>query len=118
MSLVALSLLLTTGQCMIFFIIFLFFRDFVAATILNNLQIKPFLLLIPVSIILSNVYTTLTFYANRRKYYSYISQGSINQGIGINLSKLLFAFTDLTRIGLIFEGLSGNLHRRFNYWCR
>ncbi len=107
LTLLVLSLMLTLAQCLIFLITILFFGDYIAEKMLNNAQIKPFLLLVPVSIILNNIYAAFTFYANRRKYYAYISQSSINQGIGINISKLVFGLSGLTKSGLILGRIIG-----------
>lgn len=107
LSLVVLTLLLTLAQCMIFLILIFLFGDLIAERILNNSQIKPFLIWVPVSILLSNVYTVFSFYANRKKYYGIISQGSINQGAGINIAKLVFGLTGHTHIGLIFGRITG-----------
>jgi O-antigen/teichoic acid export membrane protein len=107
LTLIALPLILTMVQCSLFFVLILLFKDFIANKLLNNAQIKPFLLLIPVSVLLNNVYTTFTFYANRRKHYSFISQSAINQGVGINISKLVFGTSNLANSGLILGRIIG-----------
>jgi O-antigen/teichoic acid export membrane protein len=109
LALMALPLFLTLFQCSFFLLLFFLFSDFIADRLLNNTHIKPFLLLIPVSILLNNIYTTFTFYANRKKHYTFISQSTINQGLTTNILKLLLGTAKYMSTGLIFGRLTGQL---------
>jgi O-antigen/teichoic acid export membrane protein len=109
LALVILALFITLIQCFIIFLIFLFCRHYIAIKILNNAKIEPFLILVIISVILNNLYTTFTYYANRKKFYASIAQSSINQGIGVNISKLIFGLLQYYNSGLIIGRIIGQL---------
>ncbi len=108
-SLVLLAIIITVVQCLIFLLLSLFFRQFIAERLFNSPQLGPFLLLIPFSVFLGNLYSIFTGYSIRKKYFHYISQCSINQGIGVNISKLVFGLLKYTNYGLILGRLVGQL---------
>jgi O-antigen/teichoic acid export membrane protein len=108
-SLALLAFIVTLMQCLIFLFIAFFFKHAIAEKLFNNPQIRPFLLLVPVSVLLGNTYAIFTGYANRKKYYGYISQCSINQGISVNISKLFLGLLKYFNCGLVLGRLIGQL---------
>lgn len=108
-SLLLLAIIITMAQCLVFFVLALFFRHFFAEKLFNSPQISPFLLLVPVSVLLGNLYAIFTSYSNRKKYFHYISQSTINQGVGVNVSKLFIGLLNYTNYGLVFGRLVGQL---------
>ena len=109
LALLLLVVLLTLSQCLVFLIVILCCKHYLADRVLNNILIEPYLLLIPVSVILDNIFAAFTYYANRNKYYALISQSSINQGLGMNLAKLIFGLFHYTGGGLILGKIIGQL---------
>jgi lipopolysaccharide exporter len=107
LSLAMLAFAITLIQCVVFFAVAILFRQFIAERLFNNPLIKPFLLLVPVSVLFVNLAAILTGYANRKKYYGVISRNSIIQGFSTNISKLIFGVFKFTNFGLILGRLIG-----------
>ena len=117
-SLAVLAFTITLVQCLVFFFLALFFRHFIAQRLFSNPQISSFLLLVPVSVLLVNLYAIFTGYANRKKFYVYIFQCSINQGIGVNISKLVFGLINYFNSGLVLGRLTGQLTSTIQVICQ
>ncbi|HLO57355.1 MAG TPA: oligosaccharide flippase family protein [Bacteroidales bacterium] len=117
-SLALLAMMCTVVISLVVFFISLFFRNVIAQKFFNTPEISSFLLWVPVSVILGNIYAIFISYSNRNKYFSFISQCSINQGIGVNISKLLFGLFNYTNYGLILGRLIGQLTSAIQLVCQ
>ncbi len=112
-SLAFLTLIISSVVSIILLLAALFFKDFIATGIIRDIQIKPFLILVPVSVFLNSVYLILVNISNRKKYYASISHGNMNMGFSNNAGKLLFGFIHLSNIGLITGRLIGQFTSAF-----
>lgn len=118
LSLLILVFILTFINCLFLVFIILLFKNFFAIRLFNNPQIEAFLVFIPLSVFFNNIYAAFSYYANRKKQYILISQSSINQGVGMNLSKLFFGLVNFTKGGLIIGKIIGQFSSAFQLFIQ
>lgn len=100
LSLVKLSILISFIISLILFVIVVFFHNHITL-LLGNTKIDKWLFLVPVSVFLIGVFTTLNVYNNRLKNYKIMSKSLIIKSSGMTFFQIGFGFIKLISGGLI-----------------
>lgn len=75
-----------------------------------NIKLEVWLIyLMPVSILFIGLNQTLNYFFIREKKFTYISQSRVGQSLSLALSRIFFGFLQLSRWGLVFSELIGNI---------
>jgi O-antigen/teichoic acid export membrane protein len=113
-SLVLLSSLILTAFSVVSFVVFLFFKAEIAS-LLGNEKIEIWLLVIPLSIFLTGIGNTLTYWYNRKRHYSKISIGNVTQTSVQASTNLTLGYLGLGIAGLIISNVFGALVKSLFY---
>lgn len=99
-NLLSLSLIISFGISIIFTLVILFFNQKIAL-LLGNIEIAPWLFLIPLSIFFTGIFQAFTYFGNRFKEYKTISLGRIVKSSTTGISQIPLSAGRFEKYGLI-----------------
>lgn len=111
-NLFALGVVITIVFSFLLLVIVLFFNTSIAI-LLGNKELKNWLLLVPLSTLLTGVYNSLNFFNIRKKKFKNVSISLVSRAASLSLSQVLIGLIALGPIGLILGQIisyfSGNI---------
>ncbi|HRH51632.1 MAG TPA: oligosaccharide flippase family protein [Panacibacter sp.] len=102
------SLFITAILSFVFFIFFIFFSNSLAQLLGNN-NISRWLLVLPLSLLLTGVFQSLSYWLTKEKNYTAISKTRLIQSLTGVLFTILLGFIPIISGGLVFGNIIGLL---------
>ena len=106
LHLLILSVLINFVLCLIFLIIVIIFNEKITL-FLANPEISIWLYFVPFSLFTIGIYQSLSFWANRKKYYKELSISRVSQSSSSSVSNLAIGLIGFNNIGLIVGQILG-----------
>jgi O-antigen/teichoic acid export membrane protein len=101
-SLVMLVLMITlVVSLVVFFVVVLFNKPIIG--LLQTPELSIWLYFIPLIMILHGIYQSLTYYANRMKYFGIMASGTLIQHVVLNLTRIALGIERILPNGLILS---------------
>jgi len=108
LNIAALGLLISLGLSSILFLVVLFFSHSIAAALGNN-DIRPWLFLVPFSVLSIGFFNALNYYNSRLKHYKDIASANIFKSVVLASVQISVAFVHAGATGLITGQLVSQL---------
>jgi O-antigen/teichoic acid export membrane protein len=87
--------------------VLIYFEAFNITTLTKTTQILPYVYLLPLGLLISNIYSTYNYWLTRRKNFSPIASTRIMQGVSNVVLSVLFGCLGLKPVGLLLAQIAG-----------
>lgn len=106
-NIMALSIFISIFTSIVSFLIFVLFKNQIGL-LLNNKEISPWLLLVPISVLFLIFNSIIIFWFNRKKEYTSISINKIFRNGSIAFGNIILGFVKIIKGGLLISQIAGD----------